>query len=143
MRKLTGQDMANIIGTTIYGYKICGGRIKQGNCTDLDHYGIILAKNENNRYVTWQFHLEDEKVEAYWGHYFTEDYEAALFDFNNRDKDPAPLLSDDYWDCECDTYYIHPNSVDECLSCGAKRESMPDSHQCEVDAGIHFAWLSA
>ena len=143
MRKLTGQDMANLAGTTIKGHKIRGCRIKQGNCTDSDHYGIILAESESGKFVTWQFHLEGEQPDIYWGHYFMEDYEAALYDFNHRDKDKTPELSTEYWDCECDSFYIHPNSVDECLACGAKREEMPDSHQCEVDEGTRFASLSA
>jgi len=86
MRKLTESDFLNIIGTVQEGYKILDVRVKAGPFTDSDHYGIILARSNKNHYVTWQFHLgENEKPDIYWGHYFSEDEEAALKDFNIRD----------------------------------------------------------
>lgn len=53
--------------------------------------------------------------------------------------DPAPRLSEKYWDCNCEEKYIHRNSIAECPVCGAFRNQMPDSRQNEVDEGIHFA----
>jgi hypothetical protein len=53
--------------------------------------------------------------------------------------EPNPILSTEYWDCECNEGYIHPNSVAFCPLCGAERARMPDSHQREVDEGTHFA----
>jgi len=84
MRKLTGQDMANLAGAMIKGHKIRGCRIKQGEFSDSDHYGIILAESESDKFVTWQFHLVNERPEIYLGHYFLDDSEAALFDFSHR-----------------------------------------------------------
>ena len=70
MRKLTDDDLVNIAGSMVEGYKVEGVRVKRGNCTDSNHYGIILGKNVSGNYVTWQFHmLEDETISAYWGHY--------------------------------------------------------------------------
>ena len=97
MRKLTDYDMINLAGLIINGYKVNGVRIKRGELSDSDHYGIILGKSESSgNYATWQFHLEDEEPSLYWGHYFMEDYDAALNDFNTRDQDQPPALHDDY-----------------------------------------------
>lgn len=91
MRKLTDDDLAEIIGNTIQGYRIEEARIKRGNFTDSDHYGIVLGKNDQDNYVTWQFHLlEDETVSVYWGHYFMENREAAIRDFHTRDTEAEP-----------------------------------------------------
>lgn len=72
----------NILGVSIDGYIIEKARIKGGGFSDSDHYGILLAKNEAGHYVTWQFHLDDGFPMAYWGHYFNQNYDAALSDFN-------------------------------------------------------------
>lgn len=86
MRRLTDHDLAEIGGSTIQGYYIQDIRIKRGNFTDSDHYGIVLGKNQQEHYVTWQFHLlENETVSVYWGHYFMENREAAVQDFKTRD----------------------------------------------------------
>ena len=85
MRKLTEQDMANVIGLNVSGYTVEQARIKGGNYSDSDHYGITLAKNSRGHYVTWQFHLnEGDKPSMYWGHYFGEGEEKALDDYNKR-----------------------------------------------------------
>ena len=85
MRKITNADLANITGIPIEGYIVESARIKNGSCSDSDHYGIILARNPGNEYVTWQFHFrDDESLSVYWGHYMT-DHEAAVWDFNTRD----------------------------------------------------------
>lgn len=88
MRKLTDHDLTSIAGTTIQGYHVEGVRIKRGSFCDSDNYGIILGRNAENHYATWQFHLlDDDSVSAYWGHYFMENREAAIQDFHARDKD--------------------------------------------------------
>lgn len=85
MRKLAQRDIQGIIGYTIEGYCIEAARIKSGPFTDSDHYGFILARNAHGSYVTWQFHLlEDGAVSAYWGHYFGNDRDAAVRDFDTR-----------------------------------------------------------
>ena len=92
MRKLTDTDMANILGSTVKGYHVESVRVKRGNCIDSDHYGIILGKSAEGYYVTWQFHLdENESVNPYWGHYFMEDREAALRDYDERDLTVKPF----------------------------------------------------
>lgn len=88
MRRLTEQDIENIVGTTIKGYSVEAARIKKGTYSDTDHYGFILGRNAHGRYVTWHFHLlDDEAVSVYWGHYFMENRDAAVQDLNTRDKD--------------------------------------------------------
>ena len=96
MRKLTNHDLTNLAGTTLQGYHVEGVRIKRGTFTDSDHYGIILGRNSGGNYVTWQFHLdEDEKPSVYWGHYFGEDRDAALRDFEIRDfKDSSEEITE-------------------------------------------------
>lgn len=89
MRKITNSDLDNITGASIEGYTVEAARIKRGSGSDSDHYGIILAKNPENKYATWQFHVrEDESISVYWGHYMT-DHEAAVRDFHTRDGVPA------------------------------------------------------
>ena len=92
MRKLNEMDLAEIVGSTVKGYHIEGVRIKRGEFTDSDHYGIILGRNDGGNYVTWQFHLdEDDSVNPYWGHYHMENREAALRDYNERDLTGKPF----------------------------------------------------
>jgi len=92
MRKLTDHDLTNLAGATLEGYHVEGIRIKRGSFTDSDHYGIVLGRSANGNYVTWQFHLdEDEQPSVYWGHYFSQDRDAALRVFNNRDLDAKPF----------------------------------------------------
>lgn len=88
MRRLTDHDLTNIAGITIQGYHVEEVRIKRGSFSDNDNYGIILGRNAENHYATWQFHLlDDDSVSVYWGHYFMENREAAIQDFYSRDKD--------------------------------------------------------
>jgi len=88
MRKLTDVDMENILGATVKGFHVEAVRVKRGSFTDSDHYGILLGKNADGHYITWQFHLdEDEEVNPYWGRYFLENRNAALRDYKSRDLD--------------------------------------------------------
>lgn len=43
-----------------------------------------------------------------------------------------PLLTPDYWDCECEQDYIHIATVSHCTVCGVRSEDGPDSHVSEV-----------
>lgn len=45
---------------------------------------------------------------------------------------PAPSLSEGFWDCNCEESHFCPNSLNECLDCGAKREDMPNSRKNEL-----------
>lgn len=69
MRKLTEQDINSAIGTNNAGFTIIQAKIKRGNFSDSDHYGIALGRNENGYYVTWQFKLNNDNTEFdfYWG----------------------------------------------------------------------------
>lgn len=85
MRKLTEHDIQGIVGSTVKGFRVEAARIKDGPFTDSDHYGFILGRNAHGHYVTWHFHLlDDESVSVYWGHYFMEDRDAAVRDFDTR-----------------------------------------------------------
>ena len=44
------------------------------------------------------------------------------------------MLALDYWDCECEDDYIHPNSVKACGVCGSEQEDQPSSRADEVRA---------
>lgn len=41
-----------------------------------------------------------------------------------------------FWDCECETNYIHPKCVSVCPRCGAYQEERPDSRTNEVFASL-------
>lgn len=85
MRKLIERDIEKIKGSTVEGYNIEAARIKTGPFIDSDHYGIALGKNDKGHYVAWNFHMcDDESISVYWGHYFMEDRDAAIRDFNKR-----------------------------------------------------------
>jgi|GEM_PF-2123525 len=84
MRKITHTDLTSIAGSTVKGYLIGGVRIKRGTLPDSGNYGIILGWNQNDNYVTWEFTIDDEKVNPYWGHYF-EKRDDAMADYENRD----------------------------------------------------------
>lgn len=87
MRRLTDKDLASIMGRTFQGYCVEAAKLKQGSFIDSDHYGIVLGRNVQGQYVTWQFHLmEDESVSVYWGHYI-KDREEALRDYHARGAD--------------------------------------------------------
>jgi len=50
-----------------------------------------------------------------------------------------PKLTLEYWDCECETDYIHPVSEDICPVCDAMRVEQPLSHINEViEAGFEL-----
>jgi hypothetical protein len=85
MRKLTEQDLTALVGSVHSGYTILRARVKCGNFSDSDHYGIALGRNAVDNYVTWQFHLEDETPSMYWGHY-TDSEEKAIADYEARDQ---------------------------------------------------------
>jgi len=50
-------------------------------------------------------------------------------------------LASEYWDCECEQYYIHPKSVKHCPLCGEYQEDMPNSRACEVADAVKAGWL--
>lgn len=84
MRRLTEQDAANIIGSTIKGYRVQAAEVKNGPFIDSDHYGVILGKDAKDEYVIWEFHLKDnESLSFYWGH-FINDRAEAIRDFRAR-----------------------------------------------------------
>jgi len=85
MRKLTEQDLITIIGTEQSGYTIERARIKEGEFSDFDYYGVVLGKSKKGNYVTWQFHLDtDEKPDFYWGRYMDGNLETALANYETR-----------------------------------------------------------
>jgi hypothetical protein len=43
----------------------------------------------------------------------------------------------DYWDCECDAYYIHRKAQTACALCEARADEQPDSRAGEVERAKH------
>lgn len=84
MPKLTDRDINSVIGIENAGYIIEKARVKGGEFIDSDHYGIVLAKNKADCYVTWQFHLKEGAPSFYWGHYHVHDVPSAINDYNER-----------------------------------------------------------
>jgi len=42
------------------------------------------------------------------------------------------LLTDQFWDCDCKKYYIHPRNEEECQVCHCHRDEQPDARVEEV-----------
>ncbi len=103
MRKLTSCDLACVSQKIFHDYHVEDIRVKRGDFTDSDNYGIILGKSSEGHYVTWQFHLdENEEPTVYWGHYFMDNKNGAIKDFNSRDLPNTPVeISEKYWNCNC------------------------------------------
>jgi len=82
MRKLSEEDFADLIGTVHFGYTIRKARHKGGNLSDSDCYGIVMGESKHG-FVTWQFHIEDDEISFYWGHYYYKEHE-VLADYEKR-----------------------------------------------------------
>lgn len=54
---------------------------------------------------------------------------ASLFTTHARGE---IILTDQYWDCECQDNYIHPRSVKVCKICQAQQDDQPNSRVTEV-----------
>lgn len=50
------------------------------------------------------------------------------------------ITRDDYWDCECETNYIHPKTQRTCSICNVNADDQPDSIAREVE--IYLGELS-
>jgi len=53
-----------------------------------------------------------------------------------------------YWDCECDTNYMHPKSEPSCPECNTRSEDQPDSRinelltECLIYPTEEYIWLA-
>jgi len=143
-------DLTNIIGRKFKGHKVEKARVKRGEFRDSDHYGIVLAKNSHGHYVTWQFHLdENDTPNVYWGHYFLEDRDKAIKDFDTRGLDKKLILNlkgRDSWDrpvYECEgTLYVDVDpranmAPSICTKSGNEFDGEPDS-PIAADVQIEF-----
>lgn len=74
--------LESVVGVINEGFLVLRAR----NMIDSDVYGIALAQSQKSgQFVTWQFHFcDDGSLSFYWGHYWGNDNEKALEDFNNR-----------------------------------------------------------
>lgn len=59
---------------------------------------------------------------------------------SNNPKYPIEVVGDitltqAFWDCECDTNYIHPCYIEHCELCSTPKDDQPDSRVKEV---IHY-----
>ena len=50
--------------------------------------------------------------------------------------------TEDFWDCECPSKYIHPKWVRLCSDCGATPDDSPDSRINEVQEQLKVAPMS-
>jgi len=60
-------------------------------------------------------------------------YLIKLSDFMAKQL-PKPITTPKYWDCECESDYVHPQYVTICPKCKAVREEQPNSMISEVIA---------
>ena len=42
------------------------------------------------------------------------------------------ITNNEYWDCECETRFIHPKHHEACNECFARRNDQPDSREDEL-----------
>jgi hypothetical protein len=135
MRKLTDNDMMDVVGSVNNGYRVECARHKRERSSDSDNYGVVLAKNNNEHYVTWQFHLDgNDKPNMYWGHYFNENREAAVRDFNNRDQ---TVSRDEMQEMqEQSTFGIYEVTITETLQMvvTVEADSIEDAEQAVSDS---------
>ena len=50
----------------------------------------------------------------------------------------AVVTNNNFWDCECESNYIHTKSTRLCPHCSAESDEQPDSHQSEVEALVYL-----
>ena len=55
---------------------------------------------------------------------------------------PPVVTTPFFWDCECETGYMHPATEDKCIFCDATRENSPDSHLNEVIMMLVRDWYT-
>ena len=60
-----------------------------------------------------------------------------VFFYNPKSIETTP----DYWDCECEDQYIHPNSERICDRCSCVREDQPNSRISELYE-MHYKLIS-
>ncbi len=48
------------------------------------------------------------------------------------------VTNNNFWDCECESNYIHTKSTRLCPHCNAESDEQPDSHQSEVEALLYL-----
>ncbi|MCP4424437.1 MAG: hypothetical protein GY803_08105 [Chloroflexi bacterium] len=90
--------------------------------------------------MAWNRRIEDANGRDGHGRSFPFFLEAAMSeDYSVASKIE---LTPDYWDCECEVGYIHPNVDTGCAWCGAVRDEQPDSRVDEVQA-LSFVCVSA
>ena len=53
-------------------------------------------------------------------------------------ENPGVETTDDFWDCECETKYIHSAKELCCTKCNSLKEECPSSRIDEVASGDHF-----
>ena len=49
----------------------------------------------------------------------------------------AVVTNNNFWDCECESNYIHTKNIRLCPHCNAESDEQPDSHQSEVEALLY------
>lgn len=69
--------------------------------------------------------------------------ETSLFSIKaqlNKTAGPsnAVVTNNNFWDCECESNYIHTKSTRLCSHCNAESDEQPDSHQSEVEALVYL-----
>ena len=50
----------------------------------------------------------------------------------------AVVTNNNFWDCECESNYIHTKSTRLCPHCNAESDEQPDSRQSEVEALVYL-----
>lgn len=88
LEKLTKEILAGLIVKKYAGHIITNTRLKGGNYSDSDCYGVILARKDmgvyGTQFATWEFNLRDGELNGYWGHYFMDE-EKAMKDYRERE----------------------------------------------------------
>lgn len=63
--------------------------LKNGSVVIKREGEIVLAQTDSGEWVTW---CTDSEGNAFWGHYFREDFLAAVVDFSKRSNTTSHLV---------------------------------------------------
>lgn len=63
---------------------------------------------------------------------FNEDLRIERFERNAGGIQKSVETTSEYWDCECETDYIHSKKIKVCERCNTNSEEQPDSRVAEV-----------
>lgn len=128
----TKEDIEDIFTENCFGCQKTDNLAKYYESTRTSSLFTYLDKNEDVGFIVEL----DITSTLEWLSQVHPDWLADLIEdglVSKEEVQDIPLgLSNQYWDCECSTNYIHASFVDKCYRCGAEQEDQPDSRLQEI-----------